>query len=76
MQLPGMSEVSGVCTHRQARGRGYARLLSAHVGSQIVRRGERPYLSAYAWNVAAIRLYEQLGFVVRAEIGALMVGRG
>ena len=76
LKLPGMSEVSGVCTHPEARGRGYARTLSAHVGSEIVRRGEVPFLSAYAWNVAAIRLYEELGFVVRGEIGALMVGRG
>ena len=76
LKVPGMSEVSGVCTHPEARGRGYARTLSAHVGSEIVRRGEVPFLSAYAWNVAAIRLYEELGFVVRGEIGALMVGRG
>ena len=75
LKLPGMSEVSGVCTHPDARGRGYARMLSAHVGSEIVRRGEVPFLSAYAWNVAAIRLYEDLGFVLRGEIGALMVGR-
>ena len=76
LKLPGMSEISGVCTHPQARGRGYARMLSAHVGSEIVRRGEVPFLSAYAWNAPAIRLYEQLGFVVRGEIGALLVGRG
>ena len=76
LKLPGMSEVSGVCTHPDARGRGYARMLSAHVGSEIVRRGEVPFLSAYAWNAAAIRLYEQLGFVLRGEIGALLVGRG
>ena len=76
LKLPGMSEVSGVCTHPDARGRGYARMLSAHVGSEIVRRGEVPFLSAYAWNAPAIRLYEQLGFVLRGEIGALLVGRG
>ena len=76
LKLPGMSEISGVCTHPDARGRGYARMLSAHVGSEIVRRGEVPFLSAYAWNAPAIRLYEQLGFVLRGEIGALLAGRG
>ena len=76
LKLPGMSEISGVCTHPDARGRGYARMLSAHVGSEIVRRGEVPFLSTYAWNAPAIRLYEQLGFVLRGEIGALLVGRG
>ena len=75
LKLPGMSEISGVCTHPDARGRGYARMLSAHVGSEIVRRGEVPFLSAYAWNAPAIRLYEELGFVLRGEIGALLVGR-
>ncbi|MEO7409957.1 MAG: GNAT family N-acetyltransferase [Sphingomicrobium sp.] len=75
LKLPGMSEISGVCTHPDARGKGFARMLSAHVGSEIVRRGEVPFLSAYAWNAPAIRLYEELGFVVRGEIGALMVGR-
>ena len=74
LKLDGMSEVSGVCTHPDARGRGLARMLSAHVASEIVRRGEAPFLHAYAGNAAAIRLYEALGFELRREVEAVVVG--
>ena len=74
LRLPGMSEVSGVCTHPEARGRGLAGLLSRHVASEIVRRGEVPFLHAYAANAGAIRLYEGLGFRVVAEVEGVMVG--
>ncbi len=75
LKVEGMSEVSGVCTHPDARGRGLAGLLSAHVASEIVRRGETPFLHAYADNAGAIRLYEKLGFVLSREVGALVVAR-
>jgi ribosomal protein S18 acetylase RimI-like enzyme len=74
LKLPGMSEVSGVCTHPDARGRGLAALLSRHVASEIVRRGEVPFLHAYASNAGAITLYERLGFELRGEVEALVVG--
>lgn len=76
LKLPGMSEVSGVCTHPDARGRGLAATLSRHVASEIVRRGEVPFLHAYKDNEAAVGLYERLGFRVIAEVGALLVERG
>jgi GNAT superfamily N-acetyltransferase len=75
LKLPGMSEVSGVCTHPEARGRGLAALLSRHVASEIVRRGEVPFLHAYASNAGAIALYRKLGFERRCEIEALVVER-
>lgn len=75
LQLPGMSEVSGVCTHPDARGRGYAALLSRHVASEIARRGEVPFLHAYADNAGAIRLYERLGFRMNGTVEALLVAR-
>jgi ribosomal protein S18 acetylase RimI-like enzyme len=75
LKLPGMSEVSGVCTHPDARGRGLAELLSRHVASEIVRRGETPFLHAYATNTGAIRLYERLGFRLNGEVEALVVKR-
>ena len=75
LQLPGMSEVSGVCTHPDARGRGLAALLSRHVASEIARRGEVPFLHAYATNAGAIRLYEKLGFRLNGEVEALLVAR-
>lgn len=68
MQHDGFAEVSGVCTHPDARGRGLARALSALVAERIAARGETPYLHAYASNSAAIELYQSLGFRVRATM--------
>ena len=64
MSLPGFIEVSAVCTHPDARGRGYARILMSTVMHDIVQRGRRPFLHAFADN-PAIRLYKSLGFVQR-----------
>lgn len=75
LKIPGMSEVSGVCTHPHWRGHGYARLLSAFVTSQIQSRGETPFLHAYADNDAAIRLYERLGYTMRCEVAVQSFGR-
>lgn len=68
MKLDGFTEVSGVCTHPDVRGRGYAGLLSRTVATQIQNRGETPILHAYASNAAAIGLYESLGFVLRCHV--------
>jgi ribosomal protein S18 acetylase RimI-like enzyme len=67
-KLEGITEVSGVCTHPDWRGRGYAGLLSRIVATRIAERGETPILHAFATNAAAIRLYGELGFVVRAHL--------
>jgi len=76
LKLPGMSEVSGVCTHPDSRGRGLAAALSRHVASEIVRRGEVPFLHAYASNAGAIGLYERLGFRHNGAVEALLVAKG
>ena len=75
MRLRGYTEVSGVCTHPDGRGRGLARGLSAAVAARIQRRGEQPFLHAWKSNVAAIRLYESLGFVCRAEVQVAVLER-
>jgi ribosomal protein S18 acetylase RimI-like enzyme len=75
MKQAGFTEVSGVCTHPDARGQGLARMLSAHVARRIIARGETPYLAAYATNTSAIRLYESLGFRARCEVNVVMVAR-
>ncbi len=61
MHLPGFVEVSGVCTHPEARGRGYARRLMQIVMDEIEQAGCTPFLHAWAGNPAT-RLYESLGF--------------
>ena len=66
MHLPGLVEVSGVCTHPSARGRGYARMLMSIVIEEIEREGKTAFLHAFSAN-PAIRLYETLGFERRQE---------
>lgn len=75
MKLDGFTEVSGVCTHPEARGRGYAGQLSRIVATQIMRRGETPILHAFASNTAAIGLYEALGFVLHTPVTVTMLTR-
>jgi ribosomal protein S18 acetylase RimI-like enzyme len=71
MSLAGYREVSGVCTHPDFRGRGLAMRLCAKVISQIVVRGERPFLHAYASNTGAISVYEKLGFAIRCPFSVM-----
>jgi predicted GNAT family acetyltransferase len=71
MKPEGFTEVSGVCTHPDHRGRGYAAMLSAAVADRIVARGETPFLHAYASNGGGFALYERLGFVLRAPVEVL-----
>jgi predicted GNAT family acetyltransferase len=74
-RFSGYTEVSGVCTHPEFRGRGLARRLSAAVAAHIESRGERPFLHAWKTNVAAISLYQSLGFEVRAEVNVAVLER-
>jgi ribosomal protein S18 acetylase RimI-like enzyme len=67
MHLPGLIEVSGVCTHPDARGRGYARLLMSIVIEEIEHAGETAFLHVLAEN-PAIRIYEPLGFAIRQRL--------
>ena len=55
LHLPHHVEVSAVCTHPDARGRGYARMLIATVIDDIRRRGKIPFLHSFADNYPAIR---------------------
>jgi len=65
MRFPGFVEVSAVCTHPDARGRGHARTLMSSVMEKILRDGDTPFLHSFADNHAAIRVYEALGFTHR-----------
>jgi len=73
MKPSGFVEVSGVCTHPDWRGRGYAGGLMRVVAQRILARGETPFLHAYADNRGAIALYESLGFRVRCEVNATVL---
>jgi predicted GNAT family acetyltransferase len=75
MRFPGYTEVSGVCTHPDFRGRGFAHRLSAAVAGRIQARGDQAFLHAWQSNRAAISLYEQLGFVLRSEVNVAELRR-
>jgi len=68
MRLPGLTEISAVCTHPDYQGRGYAKALMSSIGREIVARGETPFLHVRAANAVAIATYRSLGFDVRREI--------
>ena len=65
MRPTGYCEISAVCTDDAARRRGYASVVTAAVANGIRRRGEVPFLNVRTDNVAAIPVYERLGFVKR-----------
>jgi predicted GNAT family acetyltransferase len=68
MKVPGFTEISAVCTHPDARGRGLAAALMRRVAAGIAARGEEMFLHVYPHNAGAIALYERLGFRKRAEL--------
>lgn len=75
MKPDGFTEVSGVCTHPDWRGRGYAAGLMRLVTGRILARGEIAFLHAYAANTGAIGLYESLGFSIRTPITFTVLSR-
>jgi ribosomal protein S18 acetylase RimI-like enzyme len=68
LHLDGYGEVSAVCTHPEFQGRGIAKALVSAIGSEIVARGEVPFLQAYLSNAAAIATYVRLGFTPRRNL--------
>jgi len=68
-------EVSAICTHPEAQGRGYARALIGRVVNRMLRAGETPYLHVESVNSRAIDVYLALGFVRRTEFPLLYARR-
>jgi ribosomal protein S18 acetylase RimI-like enzyme len=62
------TEVSAVCTHPDFVGRGLAQRVLPHVMNYIQQKGQIPYLQLYPDNLPALRLYQRLGFVERANL--------
>ena len=57
-----LREVSGVCTHPDHQGKGYARLLMHKVMARQLHRQQIPFLHVMSANERARELYERLGF--------------
>jgi len=65
LSLTGFAEISAVCTHPDFRGRGLAQALVGAVARNIHAEGRIPFLTSFETNAVAIRVYGQVGFVVR-----------
>jgi GNAT superfamily N-acetyltransferase len=75
LALPGLQEISGVCTHPDFAGRGHARRLTLELLRRHRRRGVASFLHVSEGNVGARKLYESMGFVVRASLPLCKVER-
>ena len=70
-----LREVSAVCTHPDAQGRGYARALSSRVVNRMLRAGETPFLHVESNKLRALEIYRSLGFIPRTEYPLLHARR-
>jgi ribosomal protein S18 acetylase RimI-like enzyme len=68
MRLPGYVELSAICVHPEARGRGHAAGLTLQLVRLAFDRGEVPFLHVRPDNAAAVALYRRLGFETRREL--------
>lgn len=68
LRVDGFTELSGVCTHPDHRGQGYAAALSRAVVGEILATGDNAFLHAFAEHDATIAFYRSLGFEVRAPM--------
>lgn len=68
MSMPGLSEISAICTHPDHRGKGLAMLLVQHICARFQERGEMPFLHTEFDNFAGKALYEKTGFTLRTEL--------
>ena len=77
LRPPGFVEVSAVCTHPDARRRGYASIVTADVARGIDAEGDTPMIHVATTNHSALTVYEQLGFTTRRVVsfGAYQVPR-
>jgi GNAT superfamily N-acetyltransferase len=71
-----LQEISAVCTHPDFNGRGYARRLTALLSNDNLERGRIPFLHVSYENPRAKKLYDQMGYTHRPDIGFWSLRRG
>ncbi|MGZ8290937.1 MAG: GNAT family N-acetyltransferase [Telluria sp.] len=75
MAAEGLREISGVCTHPDFQGRGYARKLMDRLIYRQLMRDETPFLHVMRSNEVAHGLYLKMGFVDYKETTVRVVAR-
>jgi predicted GNAT family acetyltransferase len=70
-RMPGLREISGVCTRPGFTGRGYAQYLIQRLLTDTP--DELPYLHVVSTNSRAIAIYHSLGFVTTGEVDFLKI---
>lgn len=68
LHVDGYSEISAVCTHPDALGKGYATALIRQQLTLINNEGNTPFLHVREDNARAIAVYERLGFRLRGPM--------
>jgi GNAT superfamily N-acetyltransferase len=75
MGAEGFREISGVCTHPDFQGRGYARRLMRKLIRLEILRGQTPFLHVMHDNVQARDLYAKMGFRDHRQMPLRVVSR-
>jgi ribosomal protein S18 acetylase RimI-like enzyme len=75
LTLDGYPEISGVCTHPDHRGKGYAENLIWHLVRNHRREGLVSWLHVSATNQRAIDLYRRMGFTEARKVTLHLVSR-
>ena len=71
LRVPGHVELSAICVHPEARGKGYGAALTRELMRHAFAHDERPFLHVRPENAAAVALYRGLGFETRRELVVL-----
>jgi ribosomal protein S18 acetylase RimI-like enzyme len=75
LAMPGLREISAVCTHPAHTGKGYARNLMVQLMKDHAHAGSRSFLHVSQSNTRAIALYARLGFRTVGSITLWSVSR-
>lgn len=70
-----LREISGVCTHPDAQGRGLAGKLMRKLIKRQMQRGELPFLHVMRDNEHAYQLYLRMGFAVYSDSVVRVISR-
>ena len=70
-----LHEVSGICTHPDFQGRGFAKKLTLKLVRRQLLRGKTPFLHVMSHNSLARALYEKMGFRNYRETVVRVVAR-